>query len=132
MSVQDKRPRPAKPLTRSVDSVFDRLFPPSWEDQSGPSGRIWSPRIDVSESDAAYWVLIDLPGIEPDDVSVELDGPIVIQGTRRAHPVEGLGDPRLDKHAVAEYHSVPCSVSLKSRPPIRRCRFGRPSSSFWS
>jgi len=51
-----------------------------------PGGLAWSPLADVSETDDAYLIEADLPGVKQDQVSVEVSGgDLVISGeiTRR-------------------------------------------------
>ena len=49
-----------------------------------PSGRLWCPAADVYRTDNGWIVKVDLAGIEPSDVSVTLDGPMLrISGSRR-------------------------------------------------
>lgn len=49
-----------------------------------PSGRLWCPAADVYRTDNGWIVKVDLAGIEPSDVSVTLDGPVLrISGSRR-------------------------------------------------
>ncbi len=69
--------RNANELSRSIDrlfddSLFDRFFAPAQRGEGGVAAR--SPALDVSESDRAYTVKIDLPGISKDDVKITIDG----------------------------------------------------------
>lgn len=44
----------------------------------------WEPPIDMLETDRALWVIVALPGVEPPDVRVSIDGPtLVILAVRR-------------------------------------------------
>ena len=65
--------RNASELARSFDRLFDdgfeRFFAPSTN--NNPSR---SPALDVSESDSAYTVKLDLPGVAKEDVKVSIDG----------------------------------------------------------
>ena len=47
----------------------------------------WQPRTDISETDAAYVVEVDLPGMTIHDISVQLEGTtVVIAGQRQRTP----------------------------------------------
>ncbi len=49
-----------------------------------PSGRLWCPAADVYRTENGWIVKVDLAGIEPGDVQVTLDGPILrLSGSRR-------------------------------------------------
>jgi HSP20 family protein len=52
------------------DKSFDRLF----EKTSAQTALPRSPALDVAESDQAYTVTLDLPGVAKDDVKVSIDG----------------------------------------------------------
>ncbi len=64
--------RNASQLARSFDRLFDdgfeRFFAPSTRDSQR------SPALDVAESDRAYTVKLDLPGVAKEDVKVSIDG----------------------------------------------------------
>lgn len=57
-----------------VEDVFDDLFRAFWV---RPVERDYAPRnvaIDVSESDSAYQVKAELPGVKKDEINVTIDG----------------------------------------------------------
>ena len=68
------------PMTRSADLArnFDRLFDDGFESFFAPatrgSGPARSPALDVSESERAYTVKLDMPGVAKEDVKVSIDG----------------------------------------------------------
>ena len=66
--------RSASDLARSFDRLFDdgfeRFFAPAA--QTGTGARI--PALDVSESERAYTVRLDLPGVAKEDVKVAIEG----------------------------------------------------------
>ena len=68
------------PMTRSADLArnFDRLFDDGFERFFAPStqgsGPARSPALDVSESERAYTVKLDMPGVAKEDVKVSIDG----------------------------------------------------------
>ncbi len=68
-------------LQREVDRLFDRFMPVSRE-QNGTS--VWSPVVDVHETDEAYVVYMDLPGLSRDDVTITFDrGALQVSGERK-------------------------------------------------
>ena len=56
-------------IDRLFDGSFDRFF-------SGAAPAAWarSPSLDVAESEQAYTVTLDLPGVTKDDVKVSIEG----------------------------------------------------------
>lgn len=67
--------RQSADLARSLDRLFDddlfgRLFSPARGEGNGTR----SPALDVTESEKAYTVKLDLPGVAKDDVKIAIDG----------------------------------------------------------
>ena len=68
--------RETRDLARGFDRLFDDAFPGLF---GAPSARTdgdtpRSPALDVSETDKAYSVRIDVPGVKKEDVKVSIDG----------------------------------------------------------
>lgn len=72
------------PMTRNASELarsFDRLFDDGFIDRffgGQPAGEVpsvaRSPALDVTESDKAYTVKLDLPGVAKDQVKITIDG----------------------------------------------------------
>ena len=67
------------PMTRNASELarsFDRLFDDSFDRFLAPSAAAAQriPALDVCESDRAYTVKLDLPGVGKEDVKVSIDG----------------------------------------------------------
>lgn len=92
--------RPFRGL-EDIYSEFDRLV------QSlvgGPGDGAWLPAADVSETDAAYVVEVELPDVRPEDVDVELDGnELVVTGEVKERKREGLLRRRARRIGNFEY-----------------------------
>jgi len=59
---------------REINRLLDETFGlPAAANGSEPI-RGWAPAVDVSEDSKAYTLAIDLPGVRPEDVKIELDG----------------------------------------------------------
>ena len=74
------------PRTRSAsllgnwDSLFDQFFE-RWPDQN----LTWTPRVDVHEDGDKYYVMVDLPGMDKDNLQVTMDdGVLTIEGERKS------------------------------------------------
>mgnify|MGYP000935892434 CR=1 FL=1 len=61
----------ARSFDRLFDESFERFFAPS---QAAQGSTMRSPALDVAESDTAYTVSVELPGVTKDDVKVSIDG----------------------------------------------------------
>lgn len=68
--------RESRDLARSFDRLFDDAFGSFLP--GTPAGRgemaARSPALDVAESDRAYTVKLDMPGVKKEDVKVSVDG----------------------------------------------------------
>jgi len=55
-------------------------------------GSHWEPAVDVCEDDEAYYVIVDVAGVDKDDLEVEYhpNGLLVVRGVRRP-PLMGSG-----------------------------------------
>jgi HSP20 family protein len=69
------------PISRTPNWVRSFLFDPSFDRllASAPTQAALprNPALDVAESDQAYTVTLDLPGVAKDDVKVSIEGPRV-------------------------------------------------------
>jgi HSP20 family protein len=71
-----------------IEQTFARLIHEPW----GRTTTEWAPAIDVFETDDAYLVAIEIPGVPPDAVEINVDGPcLTISGERRSVRVTQSG-----------------------------------------
>ena len=54
-------------MGRWMDSVFGRV-------DGAPAARTWAPLADLTETEDAYLVEVDLPGVKRDDLTIDLTG----------------------------------------------------------
>ncbi len=55
----------------------------------------WAPSVDISESDEAFRLVADIPGVNPDDIDISMEkGVLTIKGERNTESVEENGDFR--------------------------------------
>lgn len=95
--------RPFKSFRRDMEALhreMDRLFDDFWSDTGRsalPSsesnfGAVW-PRIDEVEDDGSYRITAELPGMDEDDISVDLaDGLLTIRGEKKQDEEEKSKD----------------------------------------
>lgn len=69
-------------LRREIDRLFDEVG----RDLTGSDGESarWAPRADIAETDEAYLIRVDVPGISKDDLEIELkEDTLTVSGERR-------------------------------------------------
>jgi len=76
--------RPFESLRREVDSLFDRFWTGGTNDRMLNSLELFNPVASIAETENAYEVTLELPGMKPEDVTVELkDGQLWISGEKK-------------------------------------------------
>ncbi len=75
-------------MQREFDRLFDNFFPTHPSNGNGESA-VWAPRTDLSETEDAYLINLDLPGLTKEDVEISFhDGTLSINGERRHEETE--------------------------------------------
>jgi HSP20 family protein len=66
-----------------MNRTFNRWFGRE-EQEERPTPR-WAPTLDVAESDDAYHIDVEVPGLKPEDIDVTIDqGMLTVKGERRS------------------------------------------------
>lgn len=79
-----RRSYPLRSLQDEVNELFESVFPGSTGDDDESPSAMWSPRMDVTESEDTYRLSIDLPGMSKEDVSIKVqDNRLMIRGERQ-------------------------------------------------
>lgn len=78
---------------RDIEDVVDRTARALGWPQGRPSAIAlhtdWNPRVDISETDGAFVIRADVPGVAKDDLKVTLEsGVLTLQGERRQEKEE--------------------------------------------
>ena len=67
-------------------------------------GRVFTPEVDICESDTEIRVMADMPGVAPEDLSIDLkDDTLTISGDVKPLPAEGE-TPLLVEFEVGRFH----------------------------
>ena len=72
---------PTHSLMTDFDRIFDSMFSPGLPRLS--AGQSWMLAVDVNETEKEFFLSADIPGLDKNDVSVDIhDGVITIKGER--------------------------------------------------
>jgi HSP20 family protein len=93
------------------EDLYDRMGRLTGSVAGGPAGQLaalaWSPLADVSETDNAYLIEADLPGVSQDQVSVEVSGgDVVISGEITRRERAGVLRRATRRHGRFEYRTM--------------------------
>lgn len=71
-------------LQDRINRLFEDAFPRTADDNEDLSaGAVWRPYTDIFETESGVTILVDLPGVDKEDVSVEVkDNVLSIKGSR--------------------------------------------------
>lgn len=79
-----RRTSPFRSLQDEMNELFESVFPNRRGNEEKPASAVWSPRMDVTETDDAYHLSIDLPGLSKDDLSITVDdNRLMMRGERQ-------------------------------------------------
>jgi len=96
-----------------VENLFDRFFRDAWGTsalESLPARFGWGPRMDLAESENDVVVKVELPGIDPKNVEIDVTGTVL---TIRGEKKQEKEERKRDYHYVErEYGSFSRSVQL--------------------
>lgn len=99
--------RPFEALQHEFDDLFSRLSP-DWDNKQWSAGE-WEAACDLSETADAFQIRMDMPGMKPDDITIEVTGDVVrISGERKQEKKEEKGTTyhRMERHCGCFSQSV--------------------------
>ncbi|MBP6798535.1 MAG: Hsp20/alpha crystallin family protein [Luteimonas sp.] len=83
--VRYRQQAPHTALQDEITQVFNRFFGNEDTDASAVVTAQWVPRVDIKEEAERFVIYADLPGIDPQDIEVQMDkGILSIKGERRS------------------------------------------------
>lgn len=96
--------RPIRNLQREVDTIFDRFFGRQSSEEGGRSA-VWAPQTDLSETEEAFHIRLDVPGMKTEDINIALqDNTLTISGTRESEQTEEGEDYVRVERAFGNFH----------------------------
>lgn len=91
-------------LRHEMDRLFERTFP-RWFGYELEAGHEWRPGLDVRETEEAYVVETDLPGMAAENITVEVEGPyVVVKGERHAEHEETKEGVKRAERAFGKFY----------------------------
>lgn len=99
---------PVRSLQSEVNRLFEDLFPWRGDAEETSETMLWSPAMDVSETDDMYRLRLDLPGVRREDVKINTEGNrLTISGERHREKKEENRDfLRVERSAGSFYRSM--------------------------
>ena len=99
-------------IERDMEELMDRFFRD--EEFWGAPEKVFAPSVDVAETDKGYEITLDLPGIDPKDLTVEVrDGSLWVSGERKEEKEEkGKTYHRVERHYGAFRRMVPFDLPV--------------------
>lgn len=100
-------------LQREIDRMFDSMLP---RGNGDADQAVWAPRVDLSETDQAYLIELDVPGMKKDELEVNYqDGSLTISGERRQTATdENASYVRVERRFGRFYRSFDLPKSVES------------------
>lgn len=78
--------RTLRDLQREVDSIFDQFFGRGGDEDTSA---VWAPRTDLSETDKAFRIRLDVPGMTKEDITINLqNNTLTVSGERSSEREE--------------------------------------------
>lgn len=102
-------------IQSDMDRLFDTFFPTRTESEGSSDATIWTPRVDLAETEEAYLIHVDVPGVSKDAININYhDGVLSISGERTNEArEEGANFMRVERFAGRFYRSfsLPKAIS---------------------
>jgi HSP20 family protein len=111
-------------LMRRMSEELDRAFSESGGRDQGEM--VWAPPIEVTQQDGNYVVRAEIPGINANDVKLEItDDAVVIQGERKSEHEEKKGGMHLTERRYGRfYRAIPLPEGAKVDQVRAKCEDG--------
>jgi len=105
---------PARSLRREMERLFEDFFGTPAE---GTMLTEWSPLVDIKEEDNSFKVSVDLPGMNRDDINIEVESNrLAISGERRFEKEEKKEDYHFVERSYGKFYrafTLPVTVQAE-------------------
>jgi len=94
--------RTLRNLQREVDSLFDRFFNRTGDDDSSAA---WAPQTDLVETDEDFQLRLDVPGMSKEDIDINFqNGMLTVSGERTSERTDEGEDYVRVERAFGNFH----------------------------
>ncbi len=90
-------------MNSDIDRLFSHVWPSLWSNEAEVGADVLRPAVDVSETKTGLEVTVDLPGVKPEDMTVELEDNVL---TLKAERVSVHDDEDKDRQVHLMERSV--------------------------
>ncbi|RDS80481.1 Hsp20/alpha crystallin family protein [Dyella monticola] len=88
-----------------VRQAFERFFQNDERDASNTVTSQWAPRVDIKEEDQRFVIFVDVPGVDPANIEVNMEkGILTIKGERAVERNEQTGRFTRVERAHGSFH----------------------------
>ena len=95
--------RSLRDLQREVDDIFDRFFGRTGGD--GSTSAVWAPQTDLVETEDAYRIHLDVPGMSTEDITINLqNNTLTVSGTRSSARKDESDEYVRVERAMGNFH----------------------------
>jgi HSP20 family protein len=110
------RREPIRELRDELDRIFRHFTGSVLSAEDDDVAGAWSPVLDIEESDEAFDLHLELPGVKPEDVEVSIDeGVLTIRGERRFYEEkEAEGFRRVERRFGRFYRALRLPSNVKA------------------
>jgi HSP20 family protein len=115
---------PFTALREEMNDLRSRLW--GGDDEGWFGGALAAPSIDLSETDTAVEVRMDLPGVKPDDIDIQVNGNILsVSGQRKEEKEEkGRTFHRIERHSGTFSRSITLPATVNDSEVAAEYRDG--------
>lgn len=109
------RTAPLRTLQEEVNRIFENVFPSRFDEGDRPAlSTVWTPRMDLTETDGTYRLSMDLPGLSKEDVTLSIDdNRLVVSGERHEETkAKEHNVIRMERTFGSFYRSLPLPKSV--------------------